>query len=74
MELDKVIGSVADGDRFLLCSDGLSKVLDDETILGLLTATPVEETAEKLVDATLGRNATDNVTAVVMEVVWDERE
>jgi protein phosphatase/serine/threonine-protein phosphatase Stp1 len=73
MELDKVIGTVADGDRFLLCSDGLSKVLDDNTILGLLTASPVEEIAQKLVDATLDQNATDNVTAVVMEVVGDER-
>ena len=73
-ELDKVIGRVADGDRFLLCSDGLSKVLDDNTILGLLAATPVGETAAKLVDATLDRNATDNVTAVVMEVVADERD
>jgi serine/threonine protein phosphatase Stp1 len=74
VELDKVIGSVADGDRFLLCSDGLSKVLDDNTILGLLAASPVEETAEKLVDATLDRNATDNVTAVVMQVVANERD
>ena len=40
VDLDKVIGSVADGDRFLLCSDGLSKVLDDDAILGLLAATP----------------------------------
>ena len=49
-------------------------MLDDNTILGLLAASPVEETAEKLVDATLDRNATDNVTAVVMQVVANERD
>jgi serine/threonine-protein phosphatase Stp1 len=72
MELDKVTGRVAGGDRFLLCSDGLSKVLDDQTILDLLDATAVEDGADKLLGAALQRQASDNVTAVVMEVVGDE--
>lgn len=71
VELDKVTGRVADGDRFLLCSDGLSKALDDETISDLLDDGPAEEAAEKLVAAALARQASDNVTAVVMELVGD---
>jgi serine/threonine protein phosphatase Stp1 len=72
VELDKVTGRIAAGDRFLLCSDGLSKVLDDATISDLLDACPADEAAEKLLGAALARHATDNVTAVVMEVLGDE--
>jgi protein phosphatase/serine/threonine-protein phosphatase Stp1 len=72
IELDKVTDRVANGDRFLLCSDGLSKVLDDPTIADLLEAGPVDEAADRLVQAALARQAADNVTAVVMEVVGDE--
>jgi len=72
MELDKVIGPVAAGDRFLLCSDGLSKVLDDAAISDLLGAVPAEQAAEQLVAEALARQAADNVTAVVMEVAGVE--
>ncbi len=74
LELDKVIGPVANGDRFLLCSDGLSKVLDDNTIFDLLNNAPAEDAAETLVAAALAQRATDNVTAVVMEVVGDKHD
>jgi serine/threonine-protein phosphatase Stp1 len=72
MELDKVTGRIAGGDRFLLCSDGLSKVLDDKTISDLLSEGSAEEAAEKLLAEALVRRTTDNVTAVVMEVAGDE--
>jgi protein phosphatase/serine/threonine-protein phosphatase Stp1 len=68
MELDKVTGRVAAGDRFLLCSDGLSKVLDDNAIADLMKAASVEQVAEKLVAEALTRLTTDNVTAVAVEV------
>jgi serine/threonine protein phosphatase Stp1 len=74
VELDKVTGRVAGGDRFLLCSDGLSKVLDDAAISDLLGASPAEEAAAQLVTEALARRATDNVTAVVMEVVENEHD
>jgi serine/threonine-protein phosphatase Stp1 len=74
VELDKVTGRVAGGDRFLLCSDGLSKALDDAAISDLLGASPAEEAAALLVTEALARRATDNVTAVVMEVVENEHD
>jgi serine/threonine protein phosphatase PrpC len=73
MELDKATGPIAAGDRFLLCSDGLSKVLDDTTIANLLHAGSAEQVAEQLVAEALARQATDNVTTVVMEVADGER-
>jgi serine/threonine protein phosphatase Stp1 len=68
VELDKVTGRIADGDRFLLCSDGLSKVLDDKAISHLLDAGSAEDAADRLIAEALARRTTDNVTAVVMEV------
>jgi serine/threonine-protein phosphatase Stp1 len=73
MELDKATGPMAAGDRFLLCSDGLSKVLDDTTIANMLHAGSAEQAAEQLVAEALARKATDNVTTVVMEVADGER-
>lgn len=64
-ELDNIMGMVAPGDIFLLCSDGLTKVLDEPAIAVLLQ-TP--DPAATLVRATLERGAPDNVTAIVVRV------
>jgi protein phosphatase/serine/threonine-protein phosphatase Stp1 len=69
LALDKITGSVVTGDRFLLCSDGLSKTLSDAEIAGLLMAPPGLTPSEMLINAALARQVTDNVTAVVVEVV-----
>jgi serine/threonine protein phosphatase PrpC len=67
--LDMDIQTMHHGDRYLLCSDGLTKHLVDfeiEDILGDNTGT--EETCKDLVDLTLERGAGDNVTAIVVDV------
>lgn len=64
-ELDKVLGATVPGDSFLLCSDGLTKVLDEATIARLLLE---PDPATALVAATLERGARDNVTAVVVQI------
>jgi protein phosphatase/serine/threonine-protein phosphatase Stp1 len=71
VELDKVTGPLVAGDRFLLCSDGLSKAVDDPTLAALLIASASEGAAEALVAAALARRARDNVTAVVVEPAGD---
>lgn len=54
------------GDRWLLCSDGLSGPLEDDTIREiLLEERDREQCAQKLVNAALRAGSTDNVTAVV---------
>ena len=70
VELDKVIGRIAPGDRFLLCSDGVNKVLGDPYIESLLRATMFNPATE-LLRAALDRGARDNVTAVVVDVPAD---
>ncbi|HEX4365438.1 MAG TPA: protein phosphatase 2C domain-containing protein [Rhodopila sp.] len=71
VELDKVTGQLAAGDRFLLCSDGLSKTLDDATLGQVLCSSDPEAAADNLLATALARQAADNVTAVVMEVAGD---
>jgi serine/threonine protein phosphatase PrpC len=64
------VGLVRPGDRFLLCSDGLTNMAADEEIAGELAyaasgATP-QVAAERLLDLVLARGAVDNVTIVVV--------
>ncbi|HET7486931.1 MAG TPA: protein phosphatase 2C domain-containing protein [Acidimicrobiales bacterium] len=73
VEVDSwVLGPVA-GDRFLVCSDGLTNELSDADIAALLSAHPSPPAAvEALVERALERGAKDNVTAHVVEVVPNE--
>jgi protein phosphatase len=55
-----------DGDRVLLCSDGLTDLVDDETITSLLLETTGSiEACERLVQRALDNGGRDNVTVVV---------
>jgi serine/threonine protein phosphatase PrpC len=57
------------GDRWLLCSDGLSGVVDNRTIEAVMKSTEdLQEICDTLVDLTLDRGAPDNVTIAVVEV------
>ncbi len=57
------------GDRILLCSDGLSNVLDDDTIRALAQApTDLAHACDDLVACTKHQGAPDNVTVVLAEV------
>jgi len=64
--------AVAEGDCFILCSDGLSGQVTDEEI-GLLTSLlPPKEAGEALVGLTLVRGAPDNVTVIVARAGREE--
>lgn len=68
LDLDKRSGPLRPGDRFLLCSDGLCKTLDDARIAELLGG-DTEDGADRLIEAALLARATDNVTAVTVQVL-----
>ncbi|MEV8539237.1 MerR family transcriptional regulator [Streptomyces sp. NPDC051572] len=58
------------GDRYLLCSDGLTTVVPEHRIRELLTAHPEpEEAVRALVDAANEAGGPDNVSCVVADVV-----
>ena len=65
LALDTATGSAAPGDVFLLCSDGLSGVLDEPAMAAELVHPPAEAVA-RLVRLALAAGSTDNVTAVVV--------
>ena len=55
-----------DGDRLLLCSDGLTDLVDDETITNILRkATRSSDACERLVQRALDNGGRDNVTVIV---------
>ncbi len=57
---------VAPGDVFVLCSDGLTDVLDDDALARFCGATPPEELADVLTESAMAHDAEDNVTVVVV--------
>jgi serine/threonine protein phosphatase PrpC len=59
---------VISGERFLICSDGLTGELSDQAITPLLAAGTPQQAAEALVAAANDAGGRDNVTAVVFEV------
>ena len=64
--------STRPGDRFLLCSDGLSDMVTDEAIgLALRTHPDLDQCARSLIRLALDAGASDNVTVVVADVVAD---
>jgi serine/threonine protein phosphatase PrpC len=56
------------GDRYLLCTDGLTHELDDARIGELLAKGTPDEAAGALIEATLDAGARDNVTVLVIDV------
>jgi serine/threonine protein phosphatase PrpC len=58
------------GDRYLLCSDGLSGVVSDETLATTLqTYADPRECADRLIDLALRGGGPDNITCIVADVV-----
>lgn len=71
--LDLLPFEVRQGDRILLCSDGITLMLADEMLHGVVREHAPDEAARKLVDAANERGSPDNVTAVVLAVEELER-
>jgi protein phosphatase len=61
---------LADADRLLLCTDGVTGMLDDDTVARVLAAAPeAGDAAARLVAAAVEAGGEDNATAVVVDVV-----
>ncbi len=64
---DSVIGTLRPGDKFLLCSDGLTDEVSDEQISEILQASEdLQYTADQLVSAALSNGGRDNVTVLLV--------
>jgi len=68
-EVDTAIFDTQPGDRWLLCSDGLSSYVSDDKMSAILSTVPFAHTAaERLVKESLDAGAPDNVTVVLVDV------
>lgn len=59
------------GDRYLLCSDGLTDMVTDADIAPALAEPDLEKAAERLIELALAGGGFDNVTVVIGELVED---
>ena len=74
VDLDESIREAIPGDRWLLCSDGLSGVVSKDTIQAALFAYhDLNECADVLISLALASGAPDNVTVVLADVLDDSQ-
>ncbi len=72
VDTDAVPGPVRVGDRYLLCSDGLTDMVPDDQIAELLANDDASRATDTLVDAALAAGGLDNITVVVVNVISDQ--
>lgn len=69
VEVERTPLPLREGDRIIICSDGLSKMVDDRKIAAIVHAgTSADAVADALVAAANKAGGTDNITAVVLFV------
>ncbi len=68
LEIDALAYSLAPGDKFLLCTDGLTKELYDEEIAEILATGDCQENCDRLMETALKRPCRDNLTVIVVDV------
>jgi len=73
VDVDTFSLETASGDVFMLCSDGLTSMVDDEAILGIVERHRADlgQAAQALVDAANEGGGEDNITVVVFEIVGE---
>lgn len=73
VDVDTLAIEAEPGDLFLLCSDGLTTMVADDDILGILAAAPtLDDAARALVRAANTEGGEDNVTVVLFRVEGDK--
>ena len=71
VEADIDVLTIEPPERFLLCSDGLSNVIDEEMLLSLAQIPDLRQACEEMVSSAKDRGGKDNITAVLVEVDVD---
>ena len=60
------------GDKILMCSDGLSNMVDDEKLLDIISNTEIEAAVEALINEAKANGGLDNITAIVIDPFDEE--
>lgn len=61
-------GDAKPGDRFILASDGLTRLVEDREMAAELASGTMDEAADRLIEMVLARGAPDNATLVIVKV------
>lgn len=69
LELDKIRGDIEPGDRFLICSDGLTKYATFNMLRDALSQQPIELICDHLIQIALAGGGADNITTAVIDVL-----
>ncbi|MEP5729419.1 MAG: protein phosphatase 2C domain-containing protein [Sulfitobacter sp.] len=69
LELDKIRGDILPGDRFLICSDGLTKYATFDMLEHALSTQPIELICDHLIQIALAGGGADNITTAVVDVI-----
>lgn len=64
-------GKYKDGDIYLICSDGLTDMVSNDEILGILSAEAHDTAADKLLKKALTNGGKDNITIIVCKIERD---
>lgn len=67
LDIDKVRGTTRPGDRFLLCSDGISRYMDEDALAAILISRSIETVADALIERALDAGGADNASVIVVE-------
>ena len=68
VEVDRVSIALADGDVLLLCSDGLTGVVDDDEIAAIITEHGAHEAVDELIARANAAGGPDNITVLTLAV------
>lgn len=66
--IQSMVDDLMGGDRYLLCSDGLSDLVPDDEIQSILLSKSFSQVCSDLVRLALSRGGTDNVTVIAADV------
>lgn len=66
LRVETASGDARRGDRFLLASDGLTRLVEDSELAAILASNSAADAAEKLIEMSLSRGAPDNVTLIIV--------
>ncbi len=66
-QLDVEQGTIEPGDTFVICSDGLTAHVEDYEVLDAIDGRHPKVSCDMLMDMTLTRGGTDNVTIVIVK-------
>ena len=69
LEIDKIRGQLFPGDRFLLCSDGLSKYATFRMLTEVLGSEPIETVVDRLQAIALQGGGADNISIIVIDIL-----